>query len=80
MKPIGRAIYKDSVSPTKFTLSPKPPAKVEKKEYDPREQVICTECNRKYTKANRAAHRKTKIHLAYAETNAKFRKYLTGID
>jgi hypothetical protein len=77
-KPIGKAIFKDSITdPKKSSGRPRKP---ENEKAHHRDRLICNICGEKYYRSYGPRHKKTKLHQAYEKMNHKIYKLLLDID
>lgn len=77
-KPIGKAIYKNSIE----KKNEKPfgrPRKNEKEKARYNDRIVCDICGGTFLRSHRADHRKTKVHQAYEKMNRKLSKVILDI-
>lgn len=82
LNPINKAIYKANhkdIYQAPYNNGFKKTGRPRKNEEDkakPTDRLICEVCGGEFTRYNRSAHNKTRVHQAYASMNKKLREFL----
>ena len=78
IRPIGKAIYKNSIE----KKNQKPFGRPKKNEHEKAhysDKIKCDICGGTFVRSHRADHRKTKVHQAYEKMNRKLSKVILDI-
>lgn len=75
-KPIGNALYKNSVEKKSIGR----PRKNEEDKAKPTDRIKCKECGVVFTRCHRSSHKKTKIHKLCCSLNSKLKKILFDLN